>query len=347
MSFTSAILFLCFRQLKASERAAMLNSTVSQSCQNTTQGEQQLIFVAVYAVVFIAGLTLNLTALGIFFCNSKSRSHTTVYMIHLAFADLLLICTLPVRIYGGFRHVPLKICEFTGLILLANMYGSIFLLTSISLDRCVAVCFPMSSRVREGRKKAWCVCLGIWVLTIGTSWPIYFKKVRAGHSSNTTQRTHCLGSFPVHATQTATLISTLIVGFGLPLIVMIVSSWGLIRAISKSSAAQTSDLVDSRRIKRMITTNLTIFLICFLPYHLMLLILYVSTSPESTPCFLVPAYQYSLMMACLNAVLDPLAYYFTTETFRKKMDVGAVRKIWQVNSHNSDENNRSRAPLNT
>ncbi|KAI7814492.1 lysophosphatidic acid receptor 6 [Triplophysa rosa] len=327
----------------------MFNSTVSQSCQNTTQGEQDVIFVAVYAVVFIAGLALNLTALWIFFSNSKSRSHTTVYMIHLAFADVLLICTLPLRIYyhGGFKDLHQKICEFAGLILLANMYGSIFLLTSISFDRCVAVCFPMSSRVREGRKKAWCICLGIWVLTIGTSWPIYFRKVLLHHSSNTTMQKHCFGSFPVYATQTATLISTLIVGFGIPLTVMILSSWGLVRAISKSNAAQTSDLVDSKRIKRMITTNLAIFLFCFLPYHLMLLILYVYTSSESIPCSLVPAYHYSLMIACLNAVLDPLAYYFTTETFRRKMDVGAVRKIWQMNSHSSDGNNRPRAPLNT
>lgn len=325
----------------------MFNSTVSQSCKNATQGEWDVIFVVVYAVVFIAGLTLNLTALGIFFCNSKSRSHTTVYMIHLAFADLLLICTLPLRIFyhGGFKDLPQKICEFTGLLLLANMYGSIFLLTSISLDRCVAVCFPMSSRVREGRKKAWCVCLGIWVLTIGTSWPIYFRKVLLNHPSNTTMQTNCFGSFPVHATQPATLISTLIVGFGIPLTVMILCSWGLVRAISKSIAAQTNDLVDSKKIKRMITTNLAIFLVCFLPYHLMLLLLYVYTSPESIPCALVSAYRYSLMIACLNAVLDPLAYYFTTETFRKKMDVGAVRKIWQMNS--SDGNNRSQAPLNT
>lgn len=328
----------------------MFNLTMSQSCQNTTEGEQDVIFVVVYALVFIAGLAFNLTALRIFFSNSKSRSHTTVYMINLAFADLLLISTLPLRIYyhRGFKDLNQKIFEFAGLILLANMYGSIFLLTSISFDRCVAVCFPMSSRVREGRKKAWCVCLGIWVLTIGTSWPIYFREILLNPSSNMTiQKPLCFGNFPVHATQTATLIATLIVGFGIPLTVMILSSWGLVQAISKSNAAQTSDLVDSKRIKRMITTNLAIFLFCFLPYHLMLLILYVSRSSESIQCSLVPAYQYSLMIACLNAVLDPLAYYFTTETFRRKLDVGAVGKLWQMNSHSSDGNNRTRVPLNT
>ncbi|XP_055057032.1 lysophosphatidic acid receptor 6 [Misgurnus anguillicaudatus] len=333
----------------------MLNSTLSQFWNNATQKQPDLIFVAVYAVVFIVGLTLNLTALVIFFRNAKSRSHTTVYMIHLAFADLLLICTLPVRIYyhGGFEGLPQKICELTGVILLANMYGSIFLLTSISFDRCVAVCFPLSSHVREGRKKAWCVCLGIWLLTVGTSLPIYFKvQPSPNHSFNLSisclnLSSSCFSSFPVYATQTAALISTLIVGFGIPLTVMILSSWGLIRAISKSTAAQTSDLVDSGKIKKMITTNLAIFLLCFLPYHIMLVLLYAYKGSENVLCSLLPAYRYSLMIACLNAMLDPVAYYFTTETFRRKMDVDAVRKIWQTNSHSSDGNNRSRTPLTT
>ncbi|XP_056605428.1 lysophosphatidic acid receptor 6 [Triplophysa dalaica] len=361
MIFSSfSLLFLAVEEWSRRKilKAAMFNQTMSQTkhnsscqkcCQNTTEGEQDVIFVVVYTLVFIAGLAFNLTALKIFFSNSKSRSHTTVYMINLAFADLLLISTLPLRIYyhRGFKDLNQKICEFAGLILLANMYGSIFLLTSISFDRCVAVCFPMSSCVREGRKKAWCVCLGIWVLTIGTSLPIYFRQVLLNDSSNTTVQKHCFGDFPVHATQTATLIATLIIGFGIPLTVMILSSWGLVRAIRKSIAAQTSDLVDSKRIKRMITTNLAIFLFCFLPYHLMLLILYVSRSSESRQCSLVPAYRYSLMIACLNAVLDPLAYYFTTETFRRKLDVGALSRLWQMNSHSSDGNNRTQVPLNT
>ncbi|XP_067307490.1 lysophosphatidic acid receptor 6 [Pseudorasbora parva] len=315
---------------------------------NSSQDQQNVFFVSVYSVVFIFGLILNLTALVIFLRNCKSRSHTTVYMIHLAFVDILLVCTLPVRIYyhWGLKVLNQQLCDFTGLIMLSNMYGSIFLLTSISFDRCIAVCFPLSSRIREGRKKAWCVCLGIWILTVGTSLPIYFRNIPDSNNTNTNNNT-CFGKFPRYATQTAPLISTLIVGFGIPLTVMILSSWGLVRAISKSTAVQTSDLIDSGRIKRMIITNLAIFLFCFLPYHVMLVLLYAYKHSQPRLSSLLTAYRYSLMVACMNAMLDPLAYYFTTETFQRKMDVGAVRKIWQMNSHSSDGNNRSRAPLTT
>ncbi|XP_029610305.1 lysophosphatidic acid receptor 6 [Salmo trutta] len=313
---------------------------------NCTEPQSNLLFVGVYSMVFVVGLILNLTALVVFFRYTKSRSHTTVYMTNLAIADLLLVLTLPLRIYyhlgmSGLPQLPQVLCEGVGLVLLVNMYGSIFLLTCMCFDRCVAVCYPMSCRIREGRKKAPLVCLGVWVLTIGASLPFYISKRR--EASKEMQEDHCFGNLPVYATQATAVASTLTIGFGIPLVVMLVCSSALIRTITRSAVAQT-DLINSGKIQRMITTNLLIFLACFLPYHGTLALLYVHR--KAVPCPLLSAYRYSLVVACLNAILDPLAYYFTTETFRKKVDMDAMRRMFPLNSQNSEGNN-SRAPFNT
>lgn len=297
---------------------------------------KDLVFVGTYSLVFVAGLTLNVIAL-VVFCQTKLRSHTMVYMTNLAVADLLLISTLPVRIYYylGFSGLHQNLCEGLGVVLLINMYGSIFLLTCMSFDRCMAVCYPMSSRVKEGRKKAPLVCLGVWMLTVGASLPIYLKK-KPGNN-----QTSCFMSDPVYATQPVAVFTTLTIGFGIPLTTMMTCSWFLVRAINRSTVAQT-DVIDSQKIRRMITVNLVIFLVCFLPYHLILGLLYKYDDPS-----LRTALHYSLVLACVNAMLDPLAYYFTTETFTKNMDMGTVRKMWPVHSDSSDGNNRSHGPLNT
>lgn len=317
----------------------------SPDCHNATvSNDTGPIFVGVYTVVFVVGLPLNLTALVVFFRSTKSRSHTTVYMTNLALADLLLVLTLPLRVYHhlGYTVLSQGLCEGVGLALLVNMYSSIFLLTCICFDRCLAVSFPMSSRVREGRKKAPFVCVGVWVLTVGASLPIYLSKRWGGAETNGTL---CFGTLPVYATQPVAVASTLTIGFGVPLTVMLVSSWGLLRAIGQSSAAQTN-LVDSRKIQRMITTSLIIFLFCFLPYHTNLALLHVFR--EEVPCPLLATYRYSLMVACLNAMLDPLAYYFTTETFRPKVDMDAMRRMFPLNSNSStDGNQKPRGPINT
>ncbi|KAL2079738.1 hypothetical protein ACEWY4_025482 [Coilia grayii] len=322
----------------------MLSNATPQSqweeCINRTKHKEELIFVSLYVLIFIAGLVLNLIALVVFFCHTKTRSHTTVYMTNLALADLFLVCMLPVRIYYhlGFQHIPQRLCDITNMVLLINMYGSIFLLSCMSADRGVAVCFPMSLRVRQARKKAPLVCLAVWMMTVCASLPIYISRPQVN-----LRQTQCFGSFPVYATRTVTVTSSLTVGFGGPLIVLLVSSLGLIRAIRQSQAAQT-ELVDSQKIQRMIAVCLVIFLACFLPYHLSLWLIYLNQT--FITCSLVDSYRYGLMVACLNAMLDPLVYYFTTETFRQRVDRSVLQQMRLTQGQSSEENNRSRA-LNT
>ncbi|KAJ8007726.1 hypothetical protein DPEC_G00097150 [Dallia pectoralis] len=306
------------------------------SIMNTTRNctESDLMFVGVYSIIFTIGLFLNTTAL-VIFRYSKSRSHTTFYMTHLAIADLLLVLTLPLRIYYhlGYKGLPQLLCNGVAQFLLINMYASIFLLTCICFDRCMAVCFPMSSRVREGRKKAPLVCLGVWLFTIGASFPVY-KNI---DNKNATSEGSCFSKFPVYATQPLAVSSALIIGFVVPFVVMSVCSWAIVRAISRSSVAQT-DLIDSAKIQRLIASSLLIFLTCFLPYHLTLIVFYVKR--DTITCPLLLTFRYSLMVACLNAMLDPLVYYFTTETFRKKVDMSAFRRMFPVNSQSRSTGNR-------
>lgn len=307
---------------------------------NITTGQTDMISVSVYSIISVVGFVLNVMALVVFFRHAKSRSHTTVYMTNLAIADLVLILSLPMRIYYhlGFSDLPQRLCDWAGLILLANMYGSIILLTCICFDRCMAVTFPMSHRVREWRKKAPLICVGVWILTFSTSVPIYLLKSQKDNPDR-----DCFGGLPIYIVQPVAFFPTLSIGFGIPLMVMLICSWGLLRAIRQSTVAQT-ELVDSRKIQRMITASLLIFLLSFLPYHTVLVLLYQNGAADT----LLASYQYSLMVACLNAMLDPIVYYFTTSTFRGKVDMEAMRKMVQLNSHSSMEaSSKNKAPINT
>ncbi|KAM9827436.1 lysophosphatidic acid receptor 6 [Neosynchiropus ocellatus] len=297
-----------------------MSGNENSSYHNGTN-EVSVTHVCIYAFIFLVGLVFNLTALVVFCRQSKSRSQTTIYMTNLALADILLILTLPVRIYyySGFSTLPTGLCDALGLILKANMYSSILLLTCISCDRCMAVTFPMSTRVQGWRKMAPFICLGIWILTFGASLPIYLSQDR--------NCSKCFDNFPVYATHSYVVYPTLFLGFGIPLLIMLISSWGLIRAVQKSVVAQTN-LVDSKKIRKMIAASLIIFLISFLPYHVLILLLSIRKDSSS----LVTAYSYSLMLACLNTVLDPIAYYFTTDTFRKNMHRDTTQRMLPLNS---------------
>lgn len=312
---------------------------INTTCHNNSTDHISIFTVCVYSFILITGLIFNLIALVVFFSHTKSRSQTTVYMTNLALVDVLLILTLPLRIYYhlGFAGLPQWLCDVLGLILKANMYGSIFLLTFICFDRCMAVTFPMSTRVKHWRKKAPLVCLGIWMLTFGVSLSIYLTKRRQVSTEK-----HCFDNLPVYAIQPLVVLSTLLVGFAIPLVVMLICSFGLVRAVRQSTVAKTN-LVDSRKIQRMIAASLFTFLLSFLPYHAILGVL--SLYRDKISCPMLTSYRYSLMVACLNTVLDPIAYYFTTDTFRRKVDIGAIQRMLPLNSQSSlQANSRSRMP---
>lgn len=324
--FFSCIIFSAFSQVTMS----ISNAT---TCTNDSTNHFDIIHVCLYSFIFIVGLTLNVIALVFFFCQIKSISPTVVYMTNLTVADFLLILTLPVRIYYhlGLEGIPLVLCDCLGLILKANMYGSILFLACICFDRCVAVSFPMSTRIQRARQKSWLICLGVWILSFGPSVPIYILK-RENVSLNVTK--HCFDNPPVYATQPAVVFSTLFLGFGLPLAIMLVCSWILVHTVQKSTVAQTN-LLNSRKIRRMIATSLLIFLFSFSPYHATLVVLSLHREPiTSRTCSgmhpMLAAYRYSLVVACLNTVLNPIAYYFTTDTFRKNMVIGTVQKMFPL-----------------
>ncbi|XP_053320883.1 lysophosphatidic acid receptor 6-like [Spea bombifrons] len=277
-----------------------------------------VIFIAGYSAILILGLFFNIAALYFFFRLPQLQSPTTVYMKNLAFSDLLLVCTLPLRIYdytvsdpaGRGYSVPQWLCDAVGTLLLLNMYGSIFLLACISLDRCLAVCFPLRSK-RIRRWAPW-ICVAVWCLNMGSSVMAYSISSN-GFQKNTTNK-QCFHGQPPFVTMIGPTVGALVIGFLVPFIIMSVSSWTLLRAIGRSQLVEIG-LVNKEKIVRMLATNLAIFLVCFLPYHTVLVLYQLW---KANHC-LHEVYKITLLVACSNAVLDPLTYYFVAETLKKTL----------------------------
>ncbi|XP_078057028.1 lysophosphatidic acid receptor 6 [Mustelus asterias] len=295
------------------------------------------IYATAFSFIFLFGLLFNVLALVFFFRFTKIRSQTTVYMKNLACSDLLLVTSLPIRIwyYTSRPQLPPLLCELNGLIFLVNMYGSIFFLTCISLDRCVAICFPMKSRLNELRKLAVWFSTGIWVLVVGASIPPYLLIKK---SSNDSCR-NCFDKDPIYVTNHVTLVPTLLIGYGIPLATILVCSLALLRGVRRSTATRM-DYIDWRKIRNMVLANVVIFIICFLPYHTVLLLYYFHPIEEQgSP--LSASYRVTITLACFNAVLDPLAYYFATETFQKSVGMKALKNALTSNTDSAEGNNRS------
>ncbi|KAK9412320.1 hypothetical protein NXF25_003495 [Crotalus adamanteus] len=310
----------------------------SSNCSNCTR-VHDLVFASSYSLIFTIGLLLNSTALYIFIFGDVVRSVTTIYMKNLAVCDLLLLASMPLRIYyyGWQPELSQTTCEVAGLLLLVNMYGSIFLLTCISSDRWMAVRFPLSSWAQAIRRQAKYICVGIWTLSIGGAIPTYLAAKNATNHSSTL----CFDENPHYITN-AGVSSTMVLCYAITLVVTVTSSFNLLHVFHRSVSVEM-ELINISKIRLMVVTNVVIFLGCFLPYHLTVLCFLVRGLNETTK----QVYRYVLLLSCVNAALDPLAYYFTTETFQQQVPLEPFLRSRASHCDYAEEIMRSGQPLET
>lgn len=116
-----------------------------------------------------------------------------------------------------------------------------------------------------------------------------------------------------------------IVGFLLPLLANLVCSSLVLRTLRRPMTVGHG--CDSkRRVLRMILVHLGIFIICFVPYNSILFLYALVRTQALANCaverFARTLYPITLCLASLNCCLDPVVYYFTSESFQKSLTMG-------------------------
>ncbi|XP_033012034.1 mas-related G-protein coupled receptor member H-like [Lacerta agilis] len=133
--------------------------------------EMALIIIPVFIfVISIFGLTGNGTVVW-FLGFRMNRNPFTTFILNLAIADLgVLICTISLMIVlTVFEFSPtLESIAWLTLLCISTFFFYItgqFLLTAISVDRCVSVLFPIWHRCHRPQHLSTIVCALIWILT--------------------------------------------------------------------------------------------------------------------------------------------------------------------------------------
>lgn len=130
----------------------------------------------IYTFVFIISVPLNLLALVMFVRKVRPKKPAVIYMINLACADLLFVLVLPFRIsyhYNGNDWTyGAGMCRFVTAAFYCNMYCSVLLIMCISVDRFMAVVYPIDSLTWRSPQTASVVCGAMWLLSIGGVTPL-------------------------------------------------------------------------------------------------------------------------------------------------------------------------------
>lgn len=259
----------------------------------------------VFGFVMTLGLPLNAVSLWILLCCHNLRSPSGVFMVNLAISDLLLVISLPLRVYfyaTGSWPLGNMACIWVTMLFRNNIRSSSIFITFICVDRLLAVVFPLRTRHLRSYSNAWKAVALIWIFVVTVNIPesFYFSRFLNNCSNCKCFEFPCRPTSPMDYLQPVLVLIMLMVN----VVCTVLVSATLRRHLSKS--AMVSNKVNVMLIFIM---NLIMFAVFFLPVSLANL--FRSWGHPFTPL---------VCLASVNCCLDPLLYYFSFDGFWKRKE---------------------------
>ncbi|NXE65673.1 GPR55 protein, partial [Calcarius ornatus] len=274
--------------------------------------------------ILVLGLVLNLWALAVFCCFWRRQTKTSVYMVSLVLADVLLLLSLPPKLHYSVTRVPGLLCSFIQAPYFVNTYISIFTIVCITVDRYICIRHPFEGRANQSPRWAVVICCSIWAATWICSIPIFvFQKKES---------IRCFHNMSSQTWSVPFIVSVEIFGFLIPLAVMVFCSaqtiWILLNHKTHDERVEESGSL------RVIVINLVVFLVCFTPVHLGILLQCLVRQHVIVGCRMKQAIslflQVSMTFANLNCCLDAIFYYFAAREFFRRAPLRRVIELCPV-----------------
>uniref|UniRef100_A0A3Q2D0B7 G-protein coupled receptors family 1 profile domain-containing protein n=1 Tax=Cyprinodon variegatus TaxID=28743 RepID=A0A3Q2D0B7_CYPVA len=263
-----------------------------------------------YSVIFLLGLATNGLALRRLCTSPCTMNSTGVYMASLSFADLFFVISLPMRIYY-YRQ------KITFVLKYISLYGGIFFLVCIAVDRYFAVVHPLALTLRRQRV-AQAVSGAIWCVVLGLSVSLPLLRLAASRHNQP-----CLldPSSMHHRTFILVSLGLVLGSFLLPTLILLYCYCKVLSVVQKSRQRCLRQRRNRRQTLKIIYWVLGVYLLCFLPYHVNLLG-YTLTHLKLLPhCGLARLtmimHPVVLSLASFNCCLNPLIYYFSSSLYHK------------------------------
>ncbi|XP_036170637.1 psychosine receptor [Myotis myotis] len=298
----------------------MNNST----CTDEQHDLDHYLFPIVYIFVIIVSIPANIGSLCVSFLQAKKENELGIYLFSLSLSDLLYALTLPLWIHytwnqDNWTFSP-ALCKGCAFFMYMNFYSSTAFLTCIAVDRYLAVVYPLKFFFLRTRRFAFMVSLSIWVVeTIFNAAILWEDDISIEYcGTNKSTFTLCYDRYPLADWQIRFNFFRTCMGYAIPLVIMMVCNLKVYQAVQHNQATENSER--KRIIKLLVTITLT-FVLCFTPFHVMLLLRSI-LEPTVDPKYgkqTYKIYRITGALTSLNCVADPILYCFVTETGRSDM----------------------------
>uniref|UniRef100_A0A8C9WRY7 G protein-coupled receptor 34b n=1 Tax=Sander lucioperca TaxID=283035 RepID=A0A8C9WRY7_SANLU len=280
LTLTKTITITPNSSLCLTESSKLNLTATNQTCVDN--GSLQSLLAVFYTVIFTLGLVGNLLALWVFFYIDSKKNSVRVFLINVAFADLLLVVCLPFRILyhsrGNVWTMGPTLCKVVGSLFYMNMYISVALLGLISVDRYMKIHRGACFHYKQLHDAKWKAYINISVLVF--FWLVFVS---------------------------------LMVSYGKIALKLLRTSQEKPNLPNASRYARTS---------RKSFFILFLFIVCFVPYHMVRVFYIITQITDTSCFWqdvANKANEVALLLSALNSCLDPVMFFLLSSSVRKEV----------------------------
>uniref|UniRef100_I3JWR3 Formyl peptide receptor 1 n=1 Tax=Oreochromis niloticus TaxID=8128 RepID=I3JWR3_ORENI len=240
------------------------------------------------------------------------KTVNTVWYLNLAVADFIFVAFLPfsaTNLALDF-HWPFGkfMCKLNSMIIILNMFASVYILVLISVDRCVSVVWPVWVQNNQNVRKASYVSLCVWVVALILSAPYFIFR----DTEKVCDKILCFDNY-------AMTITRFLLGFVVPFTVIVSCYAVIIHRLRRNQTLTSQSSCPFKIIAAIIIT----FFLCWSPFNIMGLIEMANSMPEYSSEILddiiIIGSPRATSLAFLNSCLNPLLYVFMGQDFKDKV----------------------------
>lgn len=293
----------------------------------------------------ILGIALNVFVLMVFCLHKKACTVAEIYLSNLAAADLLLLSCLPfwaVNVANGFDWPFGQVmCKVVNVGIKMNVYCSIYFLVLVSIDRYVALVYPMSHGRTRKPKYAKLGSLLTWSFGLLLSVPaLVFREVQHFPEYGISA---CFLNYPNNTVELLCDGMLVIFSFIIPISIISVCTIKIIHSLKIQSIERFNAEKTEQKATILVLAVLLAFLICWVPFHVVTMLDVLLRAEVLGGCHLENVLdicnQIFTYLAFLNSVLNPILYVIVGKNFRKK--VSEVFQQWSKRRAATSESIRS------
>ncbi|XP_041928676.1 G-protein coupled receptor 4-like [Alosa sapidissima] len=291
------------------------NASMPKNCDKVDLVDR-FMYPTAYSVFFIIGFPANCLSFYVAYQLMQKGNTIAVYLVNLSVSDLLYTITLPVWIELSLGWpVDSTLCSLITLIMYNSFYVGTGLLCCISVDRYLAVFYPLHFLWVRELRTATLVSAVVWVAEFLVHASLL---AHSGALESFSALRLCEERMPMHPADAIVAIVRATLGFLLPLLLMIFCFCQIMRALNNSASLENDE---RSKIRNLLLLLLITYMVAFTPYQLVM-VLRAGLEPVGNCGYATLLRDYYMVFVAtttINSVADPIIYCLMSQSAKTEL----------------------------